>query len=372
VNIRLMKFLDRVVGRMVVLGLPATSAEVARELRSVLFIRPGGIGDAVLLTPAIHALKTTFPDVRITVLAEKRNGAVFTFCSAVDEILLYDRPGDLISSRSRTYDVVIDTEQWHRLSAVMARLVRARMRIGFATNERQRLFSHRIAYSHDRYERESFFDLLAPFAVEDVVGTGAPFLHVPASASQKADVLLGTLAVGGYVVLFPGASIAERRWGAANFRRLAEALQRRGASVVVVGGKVDERDGEEIARNGVGLQLAGKTSMQETAAIIAKSAVVISGDSGVMHVAIGLGRPTVSLFGPGIRSKWAPRGPGHIVLDRGFPCAPCTRFGTTPPCPVRARCIRDITVEEVFSAVETLMKDKDKDDLQKVSSWMKT
>ena len=140
-----------------------------------------------------------------------------------------------------------------------------------------------------------------------------------------------------------------------DFARLAAVLHGMGVAVVVVGGQADERDGEEIVRNGDGLQLAGKTSLEETAAILAGAALLVTGDSGLLHVAEGIGCPTVSLFGPGIRRKWAPRGAQHIVIDRGLSCSPCTRFGTTPLCPDRARCIRDIEVEEVFAAAEKLL-----------------
>ena len=136
VNIGLMKYLDRVVGRAAVRCFPTASAGVARELSNVLIIRPGGIGDAVLLVPAILALKKAFPGVRITILAEKRNGAVFSLCPAVDELLLYDRAADLWTALSGTYDAVIDTEQWHRLSAVVARLRRLAQRRGWVWAKR--------------------------------------------------------------------------------------------------------------------------------------------------------------------------------------------------------------------------------------------
>jgi ADP-heptose:LPS heptosyltransferase len=81
-----------------------------------------------------------------------------------------------------------------------------------------------------------------------------------------------------------------------------------------------------------------------------RSQLLISGDSGVLHLGVGLGTPTVSLFGPGIADKWAPRGEQHIVINHKLPCSPGTRFGTTPPCPIGAKCIQDITVDEVFAA----------------------
>jgi ADP-heptose:LPS heptosyltransferase len=105
----------------------------------------------------------------------------------------------------------------------------------------------------------------------------------------------------------------------------------------------------------LGLNLAGATTLAETAAVIKKSALLLSGDSGVLHIAVGLGVPTVSLFGPGRVKKWAPQGEHHIVINKELPCSPCTTFGHTPPCPIHAQCMRDISVDEVVTAVTMLL-----------------
>ena len=75
----------------------------------------------------------------------------------------------------------------------------------------------------------------------------------------------------------------------------------------------------------------------------------------ILHLAVGLGIPTVSLFGPGIAAKWAPRGERHVVINLNLPCSPCTRFGTTPPCPIHARCIQEISVDLVYQTAVALM-----------------
>ncbi|MBI4745515.1 MAG: hypothetical protein HY786_02975 [Deltaproteobacteria bacterium] len=80
------------------------------EIHKILFIRPGGIGDAVLLIPAIKAIKTKYPDPQIDILAEKRNCGVFSICPEVRDINLYDRPKELWNAIRNEYDVVIDTE----------------------------------------------------------------------------------------------------------------------------------------------------------------------------------------------------------------------------------------------------------------------
>lgn len=354
-KIKLIKFIDRVFGPLAAGTLPAPSRRPRPELRNVLFIRPGGIGDAVWLVPAILELKKRCPWVTVTVLAEKRNGAVFSLCPAISKVFLYDRPGDMFRVLAGRYDAVIDTEQWHRFSAVLTRLCRASITIGFATNERRRLFSHVVTYSHDTPEVESFYRLLEPLGIE-CQETVPPFLAVPPAQAARAGELLGEIAAAPFVTLFPGASIPERRWGAANFRVLACALRERGIPLVVVGGPGDAAEGERIVADGLGLQLAGKTSLLETAAIVARTTVLVSGDSGILHLGVGLGRATVSLFGPGIARKWAPRGLRHIVVDKGFPCSPCTRFGYTPRCPSGGACIRAITPEEVVAAVERLWR----------------
>jgi ADP-heptose:LPS heptosyltransferase len=348
----LLKLLDRMVGGMASAILPAPALGTLGAPRRILLIRPGGIGDAVLLIPAILALKETFPRAKISLLAEKRNGAAFALCPAIDQLLLYDAPGGLFRALRGGFDLVIDTEQWHRLSAVVARLVRAPVSIGFATNERRRLFSHAIGYSHDDYEALSFFNLLAPLGIEAPAAWELPFLSVPAPAAARAEALIAPLSGTRFVALFPGASIPERRWGAERFATVAERLARIGVPVVVVGGRDDVVEGELVARKGGGLNLAGVTTLAETAAVIARSALLLSGDSGVLHIAVGLGIPTMSLFGPGIEAKWGPKGAGDTVLNKRLPCSPCTRFGTTPSCPCQARCLSEIKVAEVAAAVE--------------------
>jgi ADP-heptose:LPS heptosyltransferase len=346
---KLLKFLDQNLGPLVVRLMGSSCPATTGSLQSVLFIRPGGIGDAVLLIPAISAFKEQFPATFIEVLAEKRNSATFSLCPAVAAVHCYDEPRSIVKFFRRRYDLVIDSEQWSRLSAVIACLCGDCL-IGFATNDRRRLFSHAISYCQDSYEIELFFALLAPLVIDPPTYLSLPFLTVPHAAQLKsAKVLAGFAPLR--VVIFPGASITERRWGVEQFRDLAQRIHATGGDVVVVGGKEDRQLGEEIVGDRGGINLAGRTSLVETAAVIKQSTLLVSGDSGVLHIAVGLDKPTVSLFGPGIAKKWAPRGEKHIVLNKHLPCSPCTKFGYTPKCKIKAKCMSDITVDEVFAAV---------------------
>lgn len=348
VKVALLKLLDCYLGRLLVWILPrGGESPVPAQPESLLVIRPGGIGDAVWLIPVLIALRNKFPNAQIDVLAERRNAAVFGLCHAADRIMKYDQGGlsDVLRHR---YDVVIDSEQWHRLSAVVARLTKGAVRIGFGTNERRKLFTHVIPYSHDDHESRSFFRLVEPLGVIAPNEAAATFLSIPEAARERVAALVSGVGQRPYVVLFPGASIVERRWGASKFHRLASRFNELGYVVVVIGGADDAIEGEQIVSGVDGIDLAGKTSLVESAAVIAGAALLVSGDSGMLHVGVGLGVRTVSLFGPGIEAKWAPQGERHRVVNAGLDCSPCTRFGYTPACSTQGRCLSEISVDDVF------------------------
>lgn len=358
-KITTLKFLDSLIGTPLVhtARLLVPTRKNLSEVERILFIRPGGIGDAVLLVPAIKAIKQKYPEAQIDILAEKRNYGVFALCPEIRNVYLYDRPKELWKAVHNVYDVVIDTEQWHRLSAVVSRLTRAPVSIGFDTNERRKLFTHRIPYSHDDYEAESFLHLIEPVAGKSVFETDKPFLSVPPELTNKARASLGLLSGLRTVAIFPGGSIPERQWGAERFHRVAMELAGKGYGVIVVGGKEDVRDGEAISQGIPGaINLCGRLSLPETAAVLKEAELLITGDSGIMHIGYGLGVRTLALFGPGMEKKWAPMGLDCAIINKHLDCSPCTKFGYTPVCKKGVECMNLIAVEEVYEKAIELMK----------------
>jgi lipopolysaccharide heptosyltransferase II len=348
------KCIDRLAGSILVSLIVKKKPVKGGPVRSILLIRPGGIGDAVLLAPAINSLKKIYPDCHITILAEQRNADVFSLLPGIEKVLCYDRPNEFIQALRGRYDVMVDTEQWYRLSAVVARLVRAPVKIGFDTNDRRRMFTHSIPYDLNAYEPDNFLALLNPLGVDSQRDPETVSLSLPPQSVSRAGQWLQTLNSDPFVVIFPGSSIPEKCWGTERFIQVSRQIAGYGFKTVVVGGRKDRADGNVIAGAG-GLNLAGMTTLAESAAVIARSGLVVSGDSGVLHLAAGQDVPTVSLFGPSSVAKWAPRGDKHIVLSKKLSCSPCSKFGTTPPCTIEARCMRDITVDEVVNAVTMLL-----------------
>ncbi len=371
-KINSLKKIDGVFGRLACLVAKASVKprkdpdfipKASSEKIKILVIRPGGIGDAALLYPALRVLREFFKNAQVDLLAEKRNAGVLMSCPYVDRVFLYDfrPPIDLFKAVRTNYDIVIDTEQWHRLSAVFSYLTKAPIRVGFSTNERGGLFSHPVSYSHDDYEVRSFFNLVSAITGEKYdFDENEPFINLDLGLISKMEPKVMGFRKGrrALIGVFSGATIPERRWGIVNFAQVSKRLSREGIGTVVVGGSSEVKDSETfeaIAGEDNVLNLAGKTSLLETAAIISKLDLFLSGDTGIMHIAYGVGTPTVSLFGAGIHKKWAPIGSHHVVINKNLFCSPCTRFGYTPKCPYEIKCLKDITINEVKDSALRLL-----------------
>jgi ADP-heptose:LPS heptosyltransferase len=217
------------------------------------------------------------------------------------------------------------------------------------------LFTHPVDYDCDVYEAQGFFNLLQPLDLASPLEIAHCFLSVPEVDQNLADRMLKPVADRPFVVLFSGASVPEKSWGTTRFRDLTLRLQDAGYAVVVVGGKEDVSAAAALTSETAALDLAGKTTLAESAGVLNRCCLLISGDSGILHLGVGLGKSTVSIFGPSNAAKWAPKGDRHVVINRHIPCSPCSHFGMMPSCPIGVQCIRDITVDEVFLAAQKLL-----------------
>ncbi len=362
-QVRLLKGIDHLVGRAVYrafLGRRRTrpgEGVLPNPLRKILVLRPGGIGDAVLFFPLLRALRDTFPQARLDVLAERRNVGLFGTNSVVDRAYAYDRDfgRDLLAVMRAGYDVAIDTEQYHFLSAVVTYLTGAPVRCGFDTQGRGGLFTHRVGYSDQTYEVYSFLNLFrALTGTERAFDPEQPFFPVSEEHLAWARALLGERAHERVAVISPGASMKQRLWAPERYRQLVRWLIDKGLRVIVTGGPGDvvaAREATAGLDRGRIINLAGTTSLPRTAAVIALADLYISSDTGPLHIAYGVGTPTVHLFGSGILAKWAPLGSRYRAVHKALPCSPCTRYGYTPPCPYGVECMKRIEVEDVIAGV---------------------
>jgi len=335
-------------------------------VRRILLIRPGGMGDMVVLLPALAALKDQFPRAEIDVVCEKRNLAVLRMAGFTRAALPYDVTPfrTLHRLRHTPYDLAIDTEQFHHFSAVFAALSRAPIRVGFKINPlRNPLYTHLVNYAPDGPEGVQFMRLLEPLGIRNgyarLEGVLANYVG---SLPEPVEQELRTLAPSGaFVVLHPGTSSIYKQWPEGRFSRLAADLCREHSlAVAIVGDANDVPLGNRIVEDCraaacPALSFQGRLSLSETTAVIQRARLFVGTDSGLAHLAVALGCPTVIQFGPSDALKWGVDDPTHATVRADLACAPCFIFGYHKPCRTVA-CMRQITVEAVLNACRTVLR----------------
>lgn len=196
----------------------------------------------------------------------------------------------------------------------------------------------------------------------DVKPDGEPpeFFLAPEAEEGVAD-RLNELGLGNgpaLVAIAPGAAHATKRWPPLSWIALARELRGTGAEIVVLGGEEDATLAKWIAAAAPGaVSVAGVLSLQETGAVLRRSAALISGDTGVMHMATGVGTPVVALFGPTVREfGFFPYGTKRAaVVELTLGCRPCSTKGGSR-CPLgHHRCMREIPPDAVLHALRTVL-----------------
>jgi len=364
-RIKLLKTVDSIIGQLalklaVACRLSERETSTNQKTNKVLVIRPGGIGDAALLLPALKILKDLIPATQIHILCEPRNAGVFAHSPFISRIFNYNRLGDLKKIRDIEYDCIFDTEQSHLLTCTLVALLKGYKKIGFATKGRGKAYDVSVQYFHDEYEANSFFRLFAD-GIEnwpEKFQLRPPYFSPTNQEREKVSALLADIKKE-IVCMFPGASIKERLWPMDRWSKVADELSKYEYRPIIIGGRAEIDMSQEImdvAKTPI-RNLCSKLSLSETTALFDRSKLLISTDSGILHIGAMCNIPTVSLFGPGIADKWGPEGERHRIINRNLPCSPCTKFGTTPPCPNKQECMNEITSSNVIDAAIDLLKE---------------
>ena len=343
---------------------PTTPVDPA-QVRRILVIRPGGMGDMIVLLPVIRLLKEKYPQATMDIVCEKRNVDVLKLAGMAENALIYDANplGFLCRLRSRRYDVAVDTEQFHHFSAVFALLSKAPVRIGFKINPcRNPLYTHLVNYAPDGSEGNQFLRLIEPLGIINTcydIDDALPSLKLEMAQAAR-DELNQATDTAGFAVVHAGSSSKHKLWSADNYVKLAELLKnKRNLGIVLIGGTGDRKVSAAIVKDAAktgckAISVAGRFDLETTAAVIKQSRVFIGTDSGLAHLAVALGVPTVVLFGPSDYQKWGIEDHSHAIVHSDLPCAPCFIFGYHKPCRNIA-CMAQIGVESIAEAVGKVM-----------------
>ncbi len=356
------------------------SREKGSEPRSILIVKLSAIGDVVQSLPMLEALRRKYQKARIDWLVEEEASDILIGHPALNQVIISRRKSWLNrfgergafrtlaeiknfvrELRSRHYDWVIDNHGVLK-SGLLTFLARGRRKIGFKASagiadEGSYLFTNERykPLSIERHALERYLDLVSQMGVE----TGKPFLEfrIPEEAERRAENLLrqnGSLGRP-IVVIHPMAKWVTKQWPIGNFARVISCLLERRASVVITGGGRDDEAIREILdrvpERARVLNLVGRTNLKELGGIFAFSDLVLTPDTGPMHLAAAVQAPLIALFGPTAPWRTGPYGDQNAVVRKPLPCSPCFRKKCES-----MECMKSITVEDVLREIEEKLK----------------
>jgi heptosyltransferase-2 len=331
------------------------------------------VGDAVMTTPAVTALAGLYPDAEITVLARSGPASVFAGDTRVKEVIAGDagdnmnpllRPFSIARLvKARAFDMAVIFPNSFE-SALIPFLARIPRRIGYATDVRAFLLTDAIRVPDDKGARhEVYYYLgLADYLMkkEGLKAKAAPWtpelvLNVPEEGEEGARRIISSLGIEKDVLIGfnPGAAYGPAKcWPQGRFAALGRALAERHPEcrILIFGTGKEDVMADEI-RAGIGetaYNLAGRTSLAEAMGLIRRLRLLVTNDSGLMHVGAALGAPLVAIFGstnPVATGPWSKKA---SVIQNKVGCGPCLKR----TCPGGFECMQGIGVEEVLSACE--------------------
>ena len=334
-------------------------------MKRILMRGPNWVGDAVLAIPAMKAVRRKYPDSEITLLVRPWVAGVFTSAPFIDRVWSEPKPAGLTdwmrisrSIRERGFDLALLFPNSFE-SAAMVFLGRVPTRVGYATDARSWMLTQSLRPSTEkRHQVDYYLDLASAVSAP----VDHPSIKIEASSEEKAQArkLLASAGIDAnrsFLVLNPGAAYGSaKRWGEERFAEAGDALASElGIDVAIIGSEKERSIAERVQglmKTRVAV-LNGRTSLETLIGVISESSLVLTNDSGPMHIAAALGVPTVAIFGPTEHFATGPYGPRARIVREPVDCSPCM----LRDCPIDHRCMTRVSAQAVARAARELLAD---------------
>lgn len=329
-------------------------------MKNILVIKLRYIGDILLATPVLRALRDRFPEARLTMAVNRGTEEILKRNPDIDDVVVVNR-GALLRQirflrelRRRRFDCVIDLTDGDR-AAILARVTGAPVRVGFNEEHRWRGLLYTSLATPGRLVHRVERDLQAVRVLGIEPKTSTPVLRTSEEDEGGAGGILRGEGIEEsppgppLIMLHPGARYWFKAWPAERYAELADRLVESLGCRVLVGGDGGDREIAQTIRaraRSSPAVLAGRTSLLQLAAILKRCVLFVGNDNGPMHIAAAMGTPVVALFGPSDPKVWGPCGDRIVALYKGLDCHQCFH----PTCRRgEENCMKQIAVEEVFA-----------------------
>jgi len=341
------------------------------KVKRVLVVRLRSIGDTVLSTPSLYALRRHAPRAQIDVLLEDWVAPVLDGSKDVDNVITVSRRSTksrlktALQLRSNRYDVAINLHGG-TTATFFVKASGARNRVGYKTYQYGFLYSHLVPSSSEFWKQEKTHSAEQQLALLGWVGVPVedrPRTRLTVTEKAKACVEEKLNAEKfdaeqQFALIHPASLFETKQWATQKFARVVEALKERGIASIAVAAPNESKVLEELKReSNVPLLTFTDFSLPEVIALASRASLFVGNDSGIAHIASAVQTPSVVIFGSSNTAHWRPwtSAPNEIVTEN-MPCAPCHGYFCAEF--ERPECIRRVTVEKVMSAVDTVLSSK--------------
>jgi lipopolysaccharide heptosyltransferase I len=367
-----------------------------RDFHNILLIKLSALGDVVHTFPLLNKLRRRYPKARIDWLVAPEIAELLRANPAIDHVIEFARDewskpwraapfigaARLIAMlRAAEYDLVLDLQGQLR-SAVFAFASGAPVRIGFdkPRADRWTALTRQIpdeakkhawqgaregswlAYTHhiplptlDLHPVERMLAVAPMLGLDD--GAADFSFPIPPEATTRIDGLLDyyDLAKKRFIVMAPGTNWPTKEWRSEGFAEVATHYLAKGLGVTLIGSDSERAVCEQVAALAPGaVNLAGETTLPELAALVRRATLCVSNDSGPMHLAVAVDRPTVAIFGP-TDPVWAgPYRRENSVVRAGVPCSPCY-LRRLSDCPNGHACMQQVSAKSVIERIDGIL-----------------
>ncbi|MBL0241868.1 MAG: glycosyltransferase family 9 protein [Chloracidobacterium sp.] len=338
-------------------------------IRRVLVVRLRSIGDTVLATPSLIALRRFLPDVEIDILLEDWVAPVLDGFEGVNVVSVGSGNAAKLKTsgylRNRKYDVAINLHGG-TTSSIFVRASSAKHRIGLSHYRYPRFYNHIYSSAADFWRRTDMHSAEQQLAVLGFAGI--PVGDLPKSRLTVTDAATLTLQAKftsatqrslaqepRFALIHPAAAFATKQWATESFAKTAEFLADRGLGTVAVAARHESDILKKLVDlSTVPIAVFDDLTLPEITALASKAAIFVGNDSGIAHIAAAVGTPSVVVFGSSNRNHWRPwtDAPNEIVFHE-LPCQPCAGY----ECKVfgEPKCILDVAPAAVFTAIERVL-----------------
>lgn len=344
-----------------------------QKVERVLVVRLRSIGDTVLTTPSLFALKRFLPHASVDILLEDWVAPVLDGFPHLDNVLTLERKSSSARARmarllrANRYDVVYN-QHGGTTATLLARATGARHRVGYATYQYARLHNHLAPSSASLWGRDKTHSAEQQLAL--LGWTGVPVSDRPATglavtetASFKIADRLKAIGLdqAPLAVIHPAAAFATKQWAADKFARVADQLAAQGLGVVAITAANEDQIVAELKRHTATPVVAfTDLTLPEITALLARARLFVGNDSGIAHMAVAVETPSVVIFGSSNTAHWRPwvspaAGVAAEVVLEEMECQPCHGYFCEKF--AEPECIKRVPVERVVAAVERVLRE---------------